>query len=117
MFVRTKWFDAITAVQISDPVELEGVFRFGVELSWTGAPDGFEGKLQGSIAGVAWRDLMNWGGPLAGGFNDAYTQNSSCHPIRFLRLRLDSLTGGTSPTVTVSVVGVKVRSMVTAWDA
>ncbi len=119
MFVRTKWLDAVAEPQTSDIEELEGVFRFGIEQSWTGNPDfHFEGLLEGSVDGAAWRAISGLAGGGNDGATDSYTQNSASHPIRFLRLRLTvmNFVGDPPATVTISVIGVEVVSTVSQWD-
>lgn len=72
-------------------------------LTWAisvgGSPSGLSVTLQGSLDGTLWAILdtsTNTAGELRGIANQ---------PVTFLRADLGTLTGGTSPTVTVSIQG------------
>jgi hypothetical protein len=112
MFIKTNWLDGATATGPSDSVELEGVYRFGLEVDVTGSPTAVDLRLQVSVTGEKWRDVLVTGEPAT----PVYTQESASHIIRYARLNLVELTGGSSPTVTATVVAERVRSTVAAWN-
>jgi hypothetical protein len=71
--------------------------RFTVTITYTGSPTGVQASLQGSIDGTNWTDL------------DSSTNTSgevlfiSNKPVNFIRGKLTTLTGGSSPTMTMTV--------------
>ena len=102
--VKHNWLDAETVQgTVTDPEEVTGATRFGLQISYTGAPSSVDVELQGSIDGVNWVVLAQTGtnGALVG-----YGQGSTHGVVKYIRLLLDQLSGGSSPTVTASVVAV-----------
>ena len=68
----------------------------------TGAPSAADGDIEGSLDGTNWFDL-------AANINILTTGNPTFlvdKPVNYIRFNLETLTGGTAPTVTVFYAGV-----------
>ena len=75
-----------------------GLFRaFAWQVVTAGAPTGLSVTLQGSLDGVNWTTIDT--STATGG----ETRDVSAFPATFLRANVGTLTGGTNPTVSVSV--------------
>lgn len=105
-FVKTNWLDAETASNLTtDPEEVLGLSDFALEVVVTGSPTDCVVLLEGSIDGTSWLVTLT-------SFNihsfpgGATYLTATGKPVRYVRLRIDNVTGGTSPTVTASVIGV-----------
>ncbi len=99
-FVKQGWFYQITdAVAQSAPEMIVGASRYCVQGSWTGSPtpSATTAALEGSIDGETWFQLAT------------VTPNTPVvwvtgKPVTYLRVANYELSGGTSPTATVSVL-------------
>lgn len=103
--VKTNWLNAATTPGTeTDPEEITGATRFGLQVETAGSPTTVGVFLDGSIDGVNWHPLIVATGVTGQlyGFGLAAT----APVVKYIKLRLDALTGGTSPTVTASVVAV-----------
>lgn len=98
---KVDWLNAATVV--GDVTTPETVFatRFLVQARATGGAS-WSVALEVSADGVTWDRLPNGSSDAS---NGAVTQEyvSEC-PVPYIRLRLSSLSGGSSPTVTASLV-------------
>lgn len=113
-FINVNWLDEVTATGPSDVVQLEGAFRFGIAGNVTGGPSAAEVRLQVSIDGVSWKDAIVYG---AVSGENVWQQSGLAVPIRFVRLNLTELTGGSSPAVSITVIGVQVVTAIgTNWE-
>lgn len=103
--VKANWLDgATTAGTVTDPEEVTGAVRFGLQTSTTGNPTSAMVMLQGSIDGVQWFELERADSPVAELVG--YGAGGNHAVVRYIRLRVEALSGGTSPTVSASVVAV-----------
>ena len=114
--------NAVTETGSSASVDLDGVSNeFTIFASWTGSPTAVSARLQGSHDGVTWFDIPNTsvseatpGGPLRSttvGGGSANSNSPFIVPMpyaRYVRAYLSTLTGGSSPTVTVTAAVGKV---------
>lgn len=103
--VKTNWLDAATTSGTeTDPEEITGATRFGLQVEITGSPSTANVLLDGSIDGVNWHALFAATGLTSQlyGFGLAAT----APVVKYIKVRLDVLAGGTSPTVTASVVAI-----------
>lgn len=79
-----------------------GFSQHTIQIIVTGGPSGCTVNLDGSLDGVNWFDL-------SGG--QTCTSNTMFHvvskPVAYVRGDLTALTGGTSPTVTISYEGIQ----------
>lgn len=100
-FIRENWLDAVSSPQATDPVEVMGRNIFTLQVSTTGSPTEALVYLEGSVDGEKWSALVIQ-------IDEAETEFpasiGSFGPLRYVRLRLASLIGGTSPTVSASVM-------------
>ncbi len=102
--VKDAWLNAETVDDVYSTVEeVSGAIRFGLQISVTGSPSGAGVKLQGSIDGSNWLDLTTatLSTPFVG-----YGVAASHVVVKYIRLYLDQLSGGSSPTLTASVIAV-----------
>jgi hypothetical protein len=101
--VKVNWLNAETVVGTdTDAEEVTGASKLGVQVVTTGSPASFAVELQGSIDGANWVTLVTATNSAING----YGQGAAQGPAQFIRLHLASLSGGTSPTVSASVVAV-----------
>jgi hypothetical protein len=89
---------------VTETVELVGLFRFGVEVVTTGEPV-VALRVQGTIDGTSWRDLMQLSGP-----GIYYSAGDTPYPIKGLRLNLLELDGGTGAiSLTASLIAAEAQ--------
>lgn len=100
-YVKTNWLNAATTLQATEPEELIGLFRFATEVVVTGNPASFLVRLEGSLNGSSWFTLAELSNPVSASWNDV-------RPTKLVRFNLIDLTGGTSPTVTASMMAQEV---------
>lgn len=81
---------AVTGITLQVPLS-----RFTSQCLTTGTPTTISVKLQGSLDGTNWVDLTTHS---AVGF-----QHFIAGPVKFIRGNVVTLTGGTSPTITLLV--------------
>lgn len=104
-FLKHHWFDAETVNNTyTSAEEVLGLSTFALEILVTGSPSGCRVDLQGSIDGTNWLALPCSFNISAGPWYGYFV--STVQPVRYVRLWLTGLTGGSSPTVTASVIGV-----------
>ncbi len=101
--------DSVTAPGPGNPVTIrEGVFKlFEVQVEVTGSPTQVEVAIEGNIRGNKFRELARYQFD-----QDDLTEGQANftivnHAPKQIRANLISLSGGTNPTVTVVVRGVK----------
>jgi hypothetical protein len=111
-YVKASWLDAADSTGPTDPEQVQGAVRYGLHFTTTGSPSSVEVVLQGSLNGSDWFTLVSvtsatvikWSDS---GFNPTQNSDQSSWtkgPVTFIRLNLTSLSGGSSPTVTASVI-------------
>lgn len=99
--IRENWLNAVNATQVTDQVEVPGATKYAVQASTTGSPSTVSLRLEGSLDGVGWFDVL--------AFSPSSTPTIRWvvdTPVRFIRLNLSQLSGGSSPTVTASVLAI-----------
>jgi hypothetical protein len=103
--VKENWIDGATSTVTTDPEEVSGASSFGLQGSVTGSPSTAVSTLEGSIDGVNWAELIsfNYHQPAVVDNKAAWVTG---RPARYIRARVATLSGGTSPTMTVSVIAV-----------
>lgn len=93
--------DSTTAPDTSESIIFRKIIKdHTVQLVVTGTPTAVVTNLQGSVDGDNWAELSSYSmtsGELSDGVAMYHVIDK---PVRFIRLQLDTLTGGTSPTVT-----------------
>jgi hypothetical protein len=99
-FVRANWLDVATATGTTEAEEVTGASKYGLQVAITGGPSAVTVRLQGSIDGTGWADIGSYSATSDG------TTFIVDKPVRYARLNLSTLTGGSSPTVTASVIAV-----------
>ncbi|NJP24451.1 hypothetical protein FLW53_09565 [Microbispora sp. SCL1-1] len=100
--VKTNWLNAATSLQVTEPEEVPGATKLGLQVSASGNPSSALVWLQGSIDGVNWHNLL--GLDAAGSPKLGFVGTSTGVVVRYVRLELSALTGGTSPAVSASLV-------------
>lgn len=97
-----KILDAAAATGAGSTYQTDRVYAdHGWMITVTGAPTGVSVTLQGSLDGSAWVTLDT---------STITTQEIrfvTAKPVVFVRANLGTLTGGTSPTVSVDYVGAR----------
>ncbi len=97
--VRENWLNAATTTQVTDVIEVPGSTRYAIQAFSTGGAS-VTLKFEVSLDGANWLALtpnISAGGtPVIQWFTDM--------PVRFIRLNLTALSGGSSPTVTAHVL-------------
>ena len=94
---RLNLLNAVAAADtVSDAVEVTGTTQYTVEAVTTGSPSSIEVQLQKSINGTLWVTF----GSLQSQGHLAVTLEQ---PVKYIRLRLSTLSGGSSPTVSASL--------------
>lgn len=104
--VKVHWLDAVTSDQVTSAEEVTGTSRYCIHAVWTGGPlSGGLVALQGSVDGANWITLasVNFASPAfpASRFSWAIDM-----PVKYIRVELSALSGGTSPTISASVLAV-----------
>lgn len=95
---------AATATGAGAAVDLANVVdTFTAQYVTTGGPSGYAAKLQGSLDGATWVDLPSLN-VTADGLVTNNATGVTRYAVRFIRANVTTLTGGTSPTVSVTVV-------------
>lgn len=103
--VKESWLDSVTADVASSVEEVTGMTAYCLHAVTTGGPlSAGVVDLQGSVDGVNWASLaaVNYATP----FPASRIVWVTGRPVKYIRVVLDGLSGGTSPTVTASVVAV-----------
>ena len=105
-----KFLDAATATGASNDMPVRKIIKdHTVYASITGAPTAVTVDLEGSLDGTNWVQLATH--PFTAG--ELTATQAMFHvidkPVRFVRVNLTALTGGTSPTVTVLYEGFEHR--------
>jgi hypothetical protein len=104
-FVMTNWLNSETTTVTTAAEDVLGLSTFALEAVVTGSPTDCIVLLEGSVDGSDWLVSLT-------SFNIHSSPGGSAYstvvnkPVRYIRLRIDTLSGGSSPTVTASVVGV-----------
>jgi hypothetical protein len=99
-YIKVDWLNAADSIGATDPEQVQGASRYGVQRVTTGSPSTVNLLLQGSLDGSTWftlLDLSTLGTPMMVWSDDD-------RPVAFVRLNLGALSGGSSPTVTASVI-------------
>ena len=96
-----KFLDAATATGASTSVPVRKIIKdHTVQTNITGAPSAVTMDLEGSLDGTNWFQLATH--PFTAG--ELTATQAMFHvdekPVRFIRVNLTTLTGGTAPTVT-----------------
>lgn len=95
-------FDALGAVGVTASQSVEGAARHTVTVTVSGAPATCTVNLDGSLDGVHWFDLS---GPQNAAANTMFHVVDK--PVTYVRGNLSALAGGTSPSVSISYMGVR----------
>lgn len=103
-FVKQGWLDGSPSSATTDPVEVTGSTAYGLQMSVTGEPASGAVVLEGSIDGVNWFEVASVNVALAGTASRIVWADGT--PVREIRLRMTNLGGGTSPTLSASVLAV-----------
>lgn len=99
--------DAVSAPVTSEPIWALGLTRWMADVVITGSPSGISLKIEGSADQVNWSEMTATPTTAAWQQLGSAPTGSSFRAYPYVRVRLVSLTGGTSPTVTVTLVGVE----------
>jgi hypothetical protein len=103
MSLPFKSLDAATAPGPGASRDLEGVSaRHTFVTTATGDPTSYGVALEGSHDEVTWFTLQTASG-LSGTVVRSYPDGATAHLVRFVRVNLTGLSGGTSPTVTATI--------------
>lgn len=104
--IKSQWLNGVSVNgTTTDPEEVTGATRFGVSMETTGGPSTAHVTLQGSIDGSHWFSLVGLNtAATVGGYNSDI--DPVAVPIAWIRLLMDALTGGSSPTVSASAIAV-----------
>jgi hypothetical protein len=97
-YAKIDWLDAADSTTVTDHEELAGVHRFTLQARSTGSPTSANVVLQGSVDGSVWATILDV---------DATTsasESGEAGPFKYIRINLATLSGGSSPTVTASVM-------------
>lgn len=97
-YAKTNWLDAASTTQVTSSEEVPDVSKYGLQVSTTGSPASVQVLVEGSIDGVNWMGLLSVTSATTGWVAD--------RPMKFVRLNLAMLSGGTSPTVSASLIAV-----------
>lgn len=95
-------FNALGAVGVTASQSVEGAARHTVMVTVSGAPTTCTVNLDGSLDGVHWFDLS---GPQNAASNTMFHVVDK--PVIYVRGNLSALSGGTSPSVSISYTGVR----------
>jgi hypothetical protein len=88
--------DAVTATGVGEERDLETSLRYHTaHLVTTGSPSSVDVALQGSLDGTNWVHLAT--------LSAGALVTSNNHVVRYIRAELHTLSGGSSPTVTVKI--------------
>ncbi len=99
MFYKKNWLNAVTTPQVSNTEEVSDTIYYGLEVNTTGNPSSALVILEGSIEGTNWVSIV-----AISGAGITYQNPVEPRPVKYLRVQLVSLSGGTSPSVSASVV-------------
>lgn len=110
-FEKIYWITDATVTGATESEYAADVRYFGMQVSTTGSPDFATVLLEGSIDGVNWYPVLEGG---SGSDLDAPSvvfthfpqSNGPVQISRIVRLNISNISGGTSPTVSVSVFGI-----------
>lgn len=106
-FLKVNWFDAISTAQVTDAEEVTGLLSFALQLYGTGQlAANSTVNLETSVDGINYNLINSQNAPSNGRSVISFT---NAVPVRFVRLNLTSSlqpAAGTSPTLSVSVLGV-----------
>lgn len=92
---KPEWATFTAEDQFTDPEEVVGAGTYVVHATATGSPSAISVILQGSLDGESWFTLG-----VAQGLPTWITGK----PVKYVRAYLDTMSGGSSPTVTVSAL-------------
>jgi len=100
-YVKTNWLNAATTTQTTASEEVTGTSRYGLQVSVTGSPSSLGVLLQGSIDGTNWVSLAS-----VSAAGTTWSNPDSAGSVKYIRIDLQTLSGGSSPTVTASAIAV-----------
>lgn len=106
-FTKPNWLDAVTATQVTAADDVTGTRYYGLQVNATGGPS-LSIAVEGSMNGTNWFkliDIVNPGDP-SNAIKWSGAPDVLTGPVKYVRLNLYALSGGTSPTVSASVVAV-----------
>lgn len=101
-YVQQDWLDGSPSGATTDPVEVTGSTAYGLQMSVTGEPTSGAVILEGSIDGASWIELASVNIALAGTASRIVWAAGA--PVREIRVRMTNLGGGSSPTLSASVI-------------
>jgi hypothetical protein len=98
-YVKTNWLNAANVGQTTDPEEVSGSSKYGLQVSTSGNFTGLSINLQGSIDGANWSSLTT-----------VTTTGASLvwivdKPVRYLRIAA-TISGDGSQSVDASIIAV-----------
>lgn len=111
-FVRKNWLNAVTGATTTDAEEITGTGQYGLQFSTTGSPTSGVITLQGSIDGTNWVTLQamnvatDASGRIAWSLATVPGGTATLRPVVYIRLDLSGLDGGSSPTLSASVIAI-----------
>ena len=110
ILVKTDWLNAATTVgDVSSVEEVLGATTITVSSRATGSPTNWSVSLQGSVDGQTWFTLADYGPAGPGAHHSDFAVSAADYSangryVKYLRLRLATLIGGSSPTVSASIL-------------
>lgn len=111
-YVKVDWLDSANSTGPTDPEQVQGASRYGVFYTSTGSPDVATVVLEGSVDRVNWFRLCkppdNFVGVIYWSDSDEDPYSGPTRPVAgpvtYLRLNLTALSGGSSPTISATVI-------------
>ena len=102
-FVKQRWLNAEASPVVTDAEEVPGTTTYGLQVDAAGSPSNFNIFLEGSLDGVDWFTLLAFS--LGTGGNPRLEWVTG-KPVTFIRINFAGFSGGSSPTMTASVIAV-----------
>ena len=98
-YVRVNWLDGADTSLVTDPEEVTGSAKYGLQVATSGNFTGLSINMQGSIDGTNWASLTTVTAP---GASLVWVVDK---PVQYLRIAA-TITGDGTQTVDASVVAV-----------
>lgn len=97
--------DAVTGTGASAPIWALGLTRWMVHVDLTGSPTSFQVDLEGSVDGTTWSDMASSSSTSSTSEFGYAPAGTSFRAYPYVRVNINTLSGGSSPTATVTIIG------------